>query len=125
VLLTTDRSTSATVLIGLLTIGCLLRARIYPVVKHRLLLLIPALTGTACLVLGPLSRAIDPVSLVVPMMVALAAITIFCGLRFSTKLPSPYLSRYAEILEVLVTLALIPLACSVLGLYAVVRGWGG
>lgn len=126
VLLTTDRGTSATILIGLLTVGCLLRARIYPAVKHRLLLLLPALTGTACLVLGPLSRSTaDPVSLVVPMMVVLAAITIFCGLRFSSKLPSPYLSRYAEILEVLVTLALIPLACSVLGLYAVVRGWGG
>ncbi|WP_350279204.1 type VII secretion integral membrane protein EccD [Kribbella sp. HUAS MG21] len=126
VLLTADRSTPATVLTGLLTAGCLLRARIYPVVKHRLMLLVAALTGIACLVLGPLSASTpDPVSLVVPSMLLLAAITIFCGLRYSTKLPSPYLSRYAEILEVLVTLALIPLACSVLGLYAVVRGWGG
>jgi hypothetical protein len=126
VLLTTDRSTPATALTGLLTAGCLLRARIYPIVKHRLLLLLPAMTGLACLVLGPLSTATaDPVSLIVPLMVTLAAVTIFCGLRYSTRLPSPYLSRYAEILEVLITLALIPLACSVLGLYAVVRGWGG
>ncbi|MGZ0149064.1 type VII secretion integral membrane protein EccD [Kribbella sp. WER1] len=126
VLLTTDRSTSATVLTGLITLGCLLRARVYPIVKHRLLLLGTALTGIACLVLGPLSAATNgQVSLVVPMMVLFAALTIFCGLRYSAQLPSPYLSRYAEILEVLVTLALIPLACSVLGLYAVVRGWGG
>jgi hypothetical protein len=84
------------------------------------------MTGVACLVLGPLSLATaDPVSLVVPLMALLAVATIYCGLRYSTKLPSPYLSRYAEILEVVVTLALIPLACSVLGLYAVARGWGG
>jgi hypothetical protein len=47
------------------------------------------------------------------------------GLRYSTRRPSPYLSRYAEILEIVVTLALIPSAAAVLGLYGVVRGWGG
>ncbi len=126
VLLTFDHGTAATVLIGLLSAGCLLRARIYPVVKHRLLFLTPGLTGLACLALGPLSRSsADPVTVVVPLAVLFAAATIFFGLRYSNKLPSPYLSRYAELLEVLVTLALIPLACSVLGLYAVVRGWGG
>lgn len=126
ILLTTDRTTSATVLTSLLTVGCLLRARIYPVVKQRLLLLTPGMTGIACLVLGPVSTTTaNPVSLVVPLMIVLAVATIFFGLRYSTRLPSPYLSRYAEILEVLVILALIPLACSVLGLYAVVRGWGG
>ncbi|WP_433165232.1 type VII secretion integral membrane protein EccD [Kribbella sp. CA-247076] len=126
VLLTTDRSTSGTILTSLLTAGCLLRARIYPVVKQRLLLLVPGMTGLGCLVVGPLSSASsDPVPLVLPLMAVLAAATIFFGLRYSTRLPSPYLSRYAEILEVLVVLALVPLACAVLGLYAVVRGWGG
>lgn len=126
VLLTLDRSRSATILCALLACGCLLRARIYPVVKQRLLLLSPGMAGIGCLVLGPLSgTTADPVSLVVPLMAVLAAAAIFLGLRYSTKLPGPYLSRYAEILEVLVTLALIPVACSVLGLYAVVRGWGG
>jgi type VII secretion integral membrane protein EccD len=126
VLLTTDGGLSATILTALLTAGCLLRARIYPVVKQRLLVLLPGMTGIACLVVGPLTATTaDPVSLVSPLMIVLAVAMIFFGLRYSTKLPSPYLSRYAEILEVLVTLALIPLASSVLGLYAVVRGWGG
>jgi hypothetical protein len=90
------------------------------------MLLAPAAAGLICLVLGPLSTsAADPVVPVVPVMAMVAVIAIFCGLRYSTKVPSPYLSRYAEILEVLVTLAVVPLACSVLGLYAVVRGWGG
>jgi type VII secretion integral membrane protein EccD len=126
VLLTFDHSLPATVLVALLASGCLLRARIYPVVKHRLLLLLPGLVGLICLILGPFSaRTADPVALVVPLTVLLAAAMLFLGTRYSDKLPSPYLSRYAEILEVLVTLALLPLACSVLGLYAVVRGWGG
>ncbi|GAA0612554.1 type VII secretion integral membrane protein EccD [Kribbella sandramycini] len=126
ILLTLDRGVSANLLTGLLAAGCLLRARIYPVVKHRLLFLVPGLVGLACLALGPLSRsASDPIAMVVPIAILFAAATIFLGLRYSGKLPSPYLSRYAEIVEVLVTLSLIPLACSVLGLYAVVRGWGG
>ncbi|MFI5736314.1 type VII secretion integral membrane protein EccD [Kribbella sp. NPDC051587] len=126
VLLTFDHSHPATILIGLLSAGCLLRARIYPVLKHRLLFLTAGLIGLACLTLGPLSRSsADPITVVVPLAVLFAAATIFFGLRYSSKLPSPYFSRYAELLEVLVTLALLPLACSVLGLYAVVRGWGG
>ncbi|MFC9687715.1 type VII secretion integral membrane protein EccD [Kribbella sp. NPDC056951] len=126
VLLSLNHGSAATALIGLLAGGCLLRARIYPVVKHRLLFLTPGLIGLACLTLGPLTRSTaDPITVVVPLVVLFAAATIFVGLRYSSKLPSPYFSRYAELLEVLVTLALIPLACSVLGLYAVVRGWGG
>lgn len=126
VLLIVDHSRAATILLGLLTVGCLLRARVYPVLKHRMLFLGAGLAGVACSALGPLSRsAADPVPVLVPLAVVFAAITITLGLRYSSKLPSPYLGRYAEILEVLVTLSLIPLACSVLGLYAVVRGWGG
>lgn len=126
VLLAIDVTRSATILISLLTSGCLLRSRLYPVVKQRLLLLIPGSVGIACLVLGPLTgRSSDPVSLVTPLMALVAAGLIFCGLRYSAKRPGPYLSRYAEIVEVLLTLALIPVACAVLGLYGVVRGWGG
>lgn len=126
VLLLHDPSRSTTILVGLLTVGCLIRSRLYPIVKQRLMLLVPGLVGAAGLALGPLShRYTDPVPVVVPVAVGVAAAAIFLGLRYSTKPPSPYLSRYAEILEVLVTLALIPVACAVLGLYGVVRGLGG
>ena len=126
VLLVLSATRSATILACLLAVGCLLRARLYPIVKQRLLLLIPGLVGAVGLVLGPLTRwSTDPVLLIAPLVLLFAALAVLLGLRYSTRRPSPYLSRYAEILEILVTLALIPLAAAVLGLYGVVRGWGG
>lgn len=117
---------SATILAALLTAGLLIRSRLYPIVKQRLMLLLPGLVGAAGLVIGPLShRYGDPAPVVVPLVGLVAAAAVFLGLRYSTKQPSPYLGRYAEIVEVLITLALIPVACAVLGLYGVFRGFGG
>ncbi|TCC22338.1 type VII secretion integral membrane protein EccD [Kribbella sindirgiensis] len=119
-------SRAATILAALLTVGCLIRSRLYPVVKQRLMLLTPGLVGAAGLVLYPLSREYsDPMTVVVPLVIVTAAAAVFLGLRYSTRTPSPYISRYAEIVEVLLMLALIPVACAVLGLYGVVRGLGG
>jgi len=117
---------SATILVCLLTGGALLRARLYPIVKQRLLLLIPAGVGVAGLLLGPLTRQLaDPVAVIAPGVLLLAALAVFVGLRYSNRRPSPYLSRAAEHMEIMVTLALIPVAAAVLGLYGAARGWGG
>jgi type VII secretion integral membrane protein EccD len=126
IVLLRDHSSSATLLAELLCVGCLIRARLYPIVKQRLMLLIPGLVGVAGLVLCPLSRQYDdPVRVVVPLVLVGVAAAIVLGLRYSATPPTPYFGRYAEILEVLVTLSLVPVACAVLGLYAVVRGLGG
>jgi type VII secretion integral membrane protein EccD len=126
ILLVLSETRSATILVCLLSVGAFLRTRLYPIVKQRLLLLIPGMAGAACLVLGPVSRQLtDPVAVIVPVVLVLAALAVFFGLRYSDRRPSPYLSRYAEVLEVIVALALIPVAAAVLGLYGVVRGWGG
>jgi type VII secretion integral membrane protein EccD len=126
VLLVLAETRSATIMVCLLSAGAFLRTRLYPIVKQRLLLLIPAMVGGAGLILGPLSRQLtDPVAVIAPAVVVLAALAIFFGLRYSNRRPSPYLSRYAEIVEIMVTLALIPVAAAVLGLYGAVRGWGG
>ena len=126
VLLVLAETRSATVLVCLLSAGAFLRTRLYPIVKQRLLLLIPAMVGCAGLILGPLSRQLtDPVAVLAPAVLLLAALAVFFGLRYSNRRPSPYLSRYAEVLEIMVTLALIPVAAAVLGLYGVARGWMG
>ena len=44
------------------------------------------------------------------------------GLRFSRKAPTPYLGRTADILDVLAIMALIPLACAVLGVFGAIQG---
>ncbi|TWD81317.1 type VII secretion integral membrane protein EccD [Kribbella amoyensis] len=126
ILLVLAETRSATILVGLLSAGAFLRTRLYPIVKQRLLLLIPGVIGAAGLILGPLTRRLtDPVAVIAPAVLLLAALAIFFGLRYSNRRPSPYLSRYAELLEIVVVLALIPVAAAVLGLYGVVRGWGG
>ncbi|WBQ08430.1 type VII secretion integral membrane protein EccD [Kribbella sp. CA-293567] len=126
VLLVLAETRSATILVCLLSAGAFLRTRLYPIVKQRLLLLIPGVVGTAGLILGPVSRRLtEPVQVIVPVVLLLAALAVFFGLRYSDRRPSPYLSRYAEILELMVALALIPVAAAVLGLYGAVRGWGG
>jgi hypothetical protein len=126
VLLMMAETRSATILVCLLSAGAFLRTRLYPIVKQRLLLLIPAVVGGAGLILGPLSRQLtDPVAVIAPAVLVVAALAVFFGLRYSNRRPSPYLSRYAEIVEIMVTLALIPVAAAVLGLYGTVRGWGG
>ena len=47
------------------------------------------------------------------------------GVVHSTREPSQYFGRYAEILELVLVLAIVPVTCSVLGLYGYVRGLGG
>jgi type VII secretion integral membrane protein EccD len=126
IILARANTRSAVIFAVLVSIGCLLRARLYPIVKQRLLFLIPGMIGLAALAIGPLTSArADALTLVLPLMLLAAALVIFVGLWYSTRPPNPYLGRYAELLEVIVILALVPVACAVLGLYSVVRGWGG
>ena len=40
----------------------------------------------------------------------------------ATAPPSPYLGRAADLLDTLIVVSVIPVACAVLGLYAQVRG---
>jgi hypothetical protein len=55
-------------------------------------------------------------------LVATAGVVLVAGLRFSRRSPSPYLGRAADILDVLAIMALIPLTCSVIGLFGAIQG---
>jgi type VII secretion integral membrane protein EccD len=126
VLLIRSDSTAALVLVCLLAAGLLLRARLYPVLRQRLSVLAAGVVATACLVLDPLmaTRA-DLLGVTAPGLLLAGGAVALLGLVHSTRTPSPYLGRYAEIAEVLVMLAVVPVLCSVLGLYGYVRGLGG
>jgi type VII secretion integral membrane protein EccD len=126
ILLVIDGSRSATILAILVAAGCLIRARLYPIVKQRLTFLAAGAIGAVALALGPLSASTaNPVSLVLSVSLLTAIVAVVVGLRYAVRPPSPYLGRAAEILEVLLMLALIPVVCGVLGLYGLLRGWGG
>ncbi|WP_410649834.1 type VII secretion integral membrane protein EccD [Amycolatopsis sp. cmx-4-54] len=119
-------SEAAVVLVALLAAGFLVRARLYPILRQRLLVLVTGIFGAGCLLAGPLMA--DRSMLLVlagPLSLAVAAGVIASGVVLSTRAANPYLGRIAEYFEILVTIAVVPVACSVLGLYGYVRGLGG
>jgi len=126
VLLITSGSEAGLILVMILTVGFLLRARLHPIVRQRVPLLVAGLSGAACLALGPLmSDRNDLLAMAGPVLLLAGVAAALLGVLHSTREASPYLGRYAEILEVLLVLAIVPVTCSVLGLYGYVRGLGG
>lgn len=126
VMLIRSTSEAGTILVIILTIGYLLRARLYPIVRQRVSMLTAGLAGACCLALDPLMADRDELlAFAGPILLLAGAFVVLLGMVHSTRKPNPYLGRYAEILEVLVVLAIVPVTCSVLGLYGYVRGLGG
>ncbi|MEV4133770.1 type VII secretion integral membrane protein EccD [Dactylosporangium sp. NPDC049742] len=118
--------TAAVVLVALLAAGFLLRARLYPILRQRVPLLVAGVFGLGCLVLGPLMA--DRTALLVstgPLLFAAAAVAVMAGVVYSTRVPNAYLGRFAEYAEILIVVAVVPVACWVLGLFGYVRGLGG
>jgi type VII secretion integral membrane protein EccD len=116
--------TAATWLVGVLAAGFLLRARLYPVPRHRIPVLLAGLSGAGCLAAGPLTAS-GPLVLAGPVLLAAAGIAVAAGLLGSTRVANPYLPRLAEYAEALLVLAIVPVVLAVLDLYSVVRGLGG
>lgn len=118
--------TSCIVLVVLAAMATLLRARLFPTVRQRVPLLGAGIAGLSALVLvttvvsGTLRLAA-----LVPGLLVVAALVVGASLVYSRRAPSPYLGRIADILDVLLVAAVIPVTCGVLGLYALLRGLGG
>jgi type VII secretion integral membrane protein EccD len=126
VLLISSTSEAALILVCLLTAGYLLRARLYPITRQRVSMLCAGLAGACCLAVGPLmTERDDLLSMAGPGLLMAGAVVALLGIVHSTRTANPYLGRYAEIVEVLVVLAVVPVTCSVLGLYGWMRGLGG
>ncbi|MBP2354653.1 type VII secretion integral membrane protein EccD [Kribbella aluminosa] len=107
-------STPGRLLVVLVVGICLLRARLLPVVAHRVSLVVAGLVGLGCLLVQ------SPYTLLV-----FAAVAAFLGLWYARHRPGAYLARYAELAEVVLVLLVVPIVLWVLGLYSYVRGLGG
>lgn len=126
VLLVRSDRTSALWYVGVLTIGFLLRARLYPAVRHRLPLLAVGVAGAVALAAGPLMTGPQAgLATAGSVLLAVGGLIMLVGILTSTRPINPYLGRYGELLEVVVILAVVPICCAVLGLYSVLRGLGG
>ncbi|WP_460393232.1 type VII secretion integral membrane protein EccD, partial [Actinophytocola sediminis] len=119
-------SEAGVVLAGLLAAGFLLRARVYPVLHHRVPMLVTGGIVAAGLIAGPLITDPDALLMIVgPVLFVVAAGAIAAGVGYSTRAAGPYLGRLAEYAEILVMVAIVPTICSALGLFGYVRGLGG
>ncbi|MET0495343.1 MAG: type VII secretion integral membrane protein EccD [Actinoplanes sp.] len=127
VALTTAGTVSALLLAGIVSAAYLLRARLVATVRHRVPMLVTGLTGVA---LVPLIGAADAgtvprVLALLPLTLLVAGFAVGSGLAYSRRAPSPRLARLGDIADIVLQLSIVPVVCSVLGLYAFMRALGG
>ncbi len=123
VVLATSSAWSARILIAVSAAAMLLRSRLFVTVRQRVPLIVGGLVGVGALGVSLLRHA-GPVTLPALVLVGLllALVTIGAGTTWSHRPPSPYLGRAADLLDTLVVVSVIPVACAVVGLYAAVGG---
>jgi type VII secretion integral membrane protein EccD len=113
---------------GLLTLAAagamLLRARLFAAPQQRVPLLISGLIGLILLGFSAAPKLpADAAGLLLMVVLIVVAVAVLAaGLVYSRRPPTPYLGRAADILDVLAIMALIPLACGVLGLFGAIQG---
>ncbi len=127
VVLVARGGTTGTLLAAIVGVLNLLRARQYVTVRHRLPLLVAGLAGLIAVAAGSLAHAGPSQRLVLGSIgvLVIGGLILAATLAYSRRPPTPYLGRAAEILDILLVVVLVPLACAVLGLFDFVRGFGG
>ncbi|PRX23597.1 type VII secretion integral membrane protein EccD [Actinoplanes italicus] len=114
--------TAAVLLMIAAIAALLLRARLLPTPQQRVPLLVAGLLGLGGLGVGPVvTGAVSGVVLVV-VAAGVVAVALPSALIYSRRAPSPYLGRAADILDIIAIMALIPLACAVIGVFDDIRG---
>jgi type VII secretion integral membrane protein EccD len=113
-------------LVAVSSAALLLRSRLFVTVRQRVPLVVAGLAGFAVLGVALASRLDAPglLGLTVGGLV-LALLTAATGATYSRRPPTPYLGRAADLVDTLMVVSVVPVACGVLGLYARVRGWLG
>jgi type VII secretion integral membrane protein EccD len=121
VVLTTSDALSARILTAVSAAALLLRSRLFVTLRQRVPLVTGGLIGVASLGVNMLRHADPTVLLGVTLVgLVLALVTVVAGATYSRRPPSPYLGRAADLLDSLVVVSVIPVACAVVGLYSAV-----
>jgi type VII secretion integral membrane protein EccD len=124
----TEAGTVASLLLaGIIAAAYLLRARLVPTIRHRVPLLTTGLTGVALVPLIGASGADTGVRVLalLPLSLVVAGVAVASGRAYSRRAPSPRIARLGDIADILLQLSIVPVACSVLGLYSFMRALGG
>jgi type VII secretion integral membrane protein EccD len=124
VLTTMDGTAAGTTLTLCAATALLLRARLFATPAQRLPLLISGMVGLVLLGFGivPDLSTGGATLVALLLLIVIAAVVLIASLVYSRKPASPYLGRAADILDVLAIMALIPLACAVLGVFGAIQG---
>jgi type VII secretion integral membrane protein EccD len=126
-LLAGSNSVAARLLAGIVAAAFLLRTRLLTTLRHRIPLFVAGLAGVGLLLLA-ITNAVPEalrVALSLPTVVIAAGLTATAGRVYSRRAPGPRLGRFGDVLDVVLQLAVVPVACSVLGLYGVLRAING
>jgi type VII secretion integral membrane protein EccD len=118
---------AAPLLAGVVSALLLLRGRTLPRLRHRIPILFSGGLGAALVILAEPTRLpqTDRTMLVFAGLLPLAVISVAAGLRYARRAPGPWLGRLADIFEVVLALAVIPIVAGVFGLYGLLRGLAG
>ena len=96
--------------------------RLFVTSRHRVPVLAAGLLGGAALGVDLLAGTGDALPVVIAVAVLVALVTVVAGARYADRPPSPYLGRAADIVDALIVVSVIPVACAVTGLYGAVSG---
>ncbi|HEX5596542.1 MAG TPA: type VII secretion integral membrane protein EccD [Micromonosporaceae bacterium] len=104
-------------------VALLLRARLFVTLRQRVPLVAGGLAGIGILGLASAGSA-GPARLLGLTIggLLLAMLTVAAGAAYSRRPPTPYLARTADLLDSVLIVSVVPVACAVLGLYARARG---
>ncbi|GAA4970543.1 type VII secretion integral membrane protein EccD [Actinoplanes utahensis] len=117
-----DPGTSTVLLMIAAVAALLLRARLLPTPQQRVPLLTAGLVGLAGLGIGPALAGDRSGLTLIAVAAVIVAVALPTALIYSRRPPSPYLGRAADILDIVAIMALIPLACAVIGVFDDIRG---
>jgi type VII secretion integral membrane protein EccD len=121
IVLATSDSLSAEILTTIAAAALLLRSRLFVTVRQRVPLIAGGLIGTVALGAGLLWHAGAAMTVAVSLIgLVLALLTVVAGATWAQRAPSPYLGRAADLIDTLVVVSVIPVACAVVGLYSAV-----
>ncbi|MFY1653085.1 type VII secretion integral membrane protein EccD [Solwaraspora sp. WMMB762] len=124
--LTFSATVGAVLLVAVVTAGQLLRARLVSTIRHRVPLLASGLVGVGLLTLiGTGGMAAGTRLALLPVVLLVVALVLAAGMVYSRRPPAPRLARLGDGLDVVLQLAVVPVACAVLGLYGFMRAING
>ncbi|MGC4895495.1 type VII secretion integral membrane protein EccD [Micromonospora sp. DT31] len=127
VLLVLDGGTAGRILAAVLVGLVFLRARSVAWPRQRTPLLANGMLALAVLAIGgglSLDRAVVPLA-VLAVVLPVAALVVFAGLRYARRRPGPRIARLADAAEFLLGASVVPIVAAVLGLFGYARGLGG